>query len=178
MSELRHLVDTAKRCVDTIESQLHEANMHLTPLLEAAKNQDMEDLADCGFLMREMADTLDDLRKECNARKDIISTILAVRMTRDFLDGASTEMITRGELASATPDVKVEPMIPKAGTPEYASMCKALGVSQEMIETGVLKPHYKHLSTWLTERVEKALPTILEIPTRTTTSCIYRKKRS
>jgi hypothetical protein len=137
----------------------------------------MPDLVDSGYLCREISNICEDLRKSCNSREDTIGRCIAARAGADSMRGEVT--VLHGEYANATPYVKVKPRFPDPDTPEYAVLMRWIGLSDEMIEKGMLRPSFTRIQEILTERAEKgeqALPGISV--TFTEANVVFRKRRN
>lgn len=104
------------------------------------------DLVDVGYFLNVLGrQLLDEMRKDVNARRDLIAKLIAARAGAAAGRGENCETM-RGEHAMAIPDVKVVPIVPKPGTPEYVAFLGALGVPTEIIDSCVLKVSYEQAS--------------------------------
>jgi len=147
----------------------------LLPYLQSDQLSESE-LCDVGFLLRESERWLDDARKEVKAKKELISRILSVKITRRCIEDDSSELRARGELATATPDVKIRPKLPKAGTDEYGQLLTWLGVPAETIGDGLLSVHFKRMSEMLTRMAEEGKqPPPGLVGTYTDSNCVFRR---
>ena len=164
----------------TLFAHIEEVHEEATALGVHLKNQLDEmtpgELADAGFMLRNCERYFDDARKEVKSRKELISKLLCVQLTRRALEGG--ELIARGKLASASPDTHVRPKIPKYGTPEYIRLLTWLGIPADAIEGGALNIHFNRMSERLTRLASegKQLPEGL-LPTYTESTCTFRGKR-
>lgn len=136
------------------------------------------DMVDSGFLHREMEELLEDARKELKRRRDIMGAVLAIRCTEEFATNPTGEYSVKGELATAYPDVQVEPIIPRRGSPEYVALMKFLGLSEEAVEQGLVNIHFNHLKEYLTKMAEegKNPPGILRTNNRANVT--FRRKKA
>jgi hypothetical protein len=147
----------------------------LLPVLQRDALSDA-DLTDIGFLLRECEKFFDDARKEVKAKKEMISRMLALKITKRFTEDPNTELRSRGELAIATPDVAIRPKLPKAGTIEYEQLLTFLGVPPEVICEGTLTIHFKRMSEMLTKMAEEGKnPPPGLVGTYTDNTCVFRK---
>ena len=125
----------------------------LTEMIEKVKRGEYppEILVDLGFLCREMGKVSDDLRKECEAKKDLIGRMVALSVAQQDLDSPGADQTVRGELASGTPDVSQQAAIPKFGTPEYGALCAFLGLTGDAVQKGIVGFSFTRLSQMVTE---------------------------
>lgn len=140
-------------------------------------NQDPATLTDIGFLMREIENLSDDLRKQTKKFKERISRDLAKHLVERFKEDQTLEMRVRGQLAIATPEARVIPQIPPRGSDEYYQLCDALGVSGPAKELGLAQLHYKHIQDYLAQCAQEGKPApthlLKSIPDPTV---VYRKR--
>lgn len=156
---------------------LHDAAFQIGSALQRDINAMTEgEMTDAGYLFRECERLLNDARKEAERRKDGLGKVLVALVTKRALS-SGCELIARGELATATPDIKMRAKIPKKDTPEYFALLEAMGVPEDMRKTGVLTFHWRHMSDWITEAASRGVklpPGIASVvPDATVT---YRKK--
>lgn len=140
------------------------------------KNFSPEQLADIGYLCRQIDKLCDELRKDAKARAELCGRVIALAATkRAIVNGGVVETV-RGEIARATPSVTHEPNIPGKGTREHNALLKAIGVSDECAKKGLVKVHYPSLQALMVERAELAqpLPEGLGVP-RARYYCSFRK---
>ena len=134
------------------------------------------DLVDYGYLSRELENMLDDLRKECKARKETVGKILANRVTKRVLADPTLKLYATGYFARASPQAGAIPMLPKRNTPEYTELLNRLGFSGHAVEHGLATFNYRRLCEWIAEANSSGNP----IPQRLVRSlpnphCIFRK---
>lgn len=142
-----------------------------------AKKLSTSDLADVGFLCRELERLSDDLRKDCKARKELAGKIISFIVTQESLNDDSANDTVRGELATATPYVKQLPRLPARGSAMYSAFCKDLGVPQNVIDQGVIKIDWKGAIEFVTERMQDGLPLPKGISeTYPEFSCVFRRR--
>ncbi|UOF80081.1 hypothetical protein [Caudoviricetes sp.] len=118
----------------------------------------MQDLVDLGFLHRELADRLDEVRKECAARMDKVSRIIGGIVIKRTTMDPTLSMTQRGTLASGTPEAKVLAVCPKPGSPEYVALLRAMGVKDDAIKAGALAPHFVRMSDYVSEKLASGQP--------------------
>lgn len=116
-----------------------------------------EQLCDFGYLSKELAKIFDELRKECQAREKLCSSIIAYNVTQDAINNPSSSGRVSGELATATPRVKMQAALPKKLTEDYYKLTDFFGVSREIAKLGILKLDWKTVTEYCTERVNKGL---------------------
>jgi hypothetical protein len=117
-------------------------------------------MCDFGFICRELENTFDELRKEAKARKELCGNIIAYNITQDALMDPTIEMIVRGDLATASPDVKMQAALPKKFSYEYFVLTDYFKVPREVATTGILKLDWKEVTKFLTKCREdgKSIP--------------------
>lgn len=169
--------DEAKELKQTVEA-IYEAIVSYCYTLHGVVDQlDEHDLTDVGYLLRECERLLDDARKEAKAKKETISRLLAVKVINRCTEDPTTELRSRGELATATPDVAIRPKLPKAGTPEYVRLLEFLGVPPDAIAGGTLSIHFNRMSEMLTAlAAEGKNPPPGLLGTYTDNTCTFRRR--
>jgi hypothetical protein len=144
-----------------------------------AKACSLEQMCDIGYLLREMEARLDELRKEVKARKELVGRIIAFEKTTQQISDPSIELVVRGTLAIGQPDVKMQRVLPKFGTPEFLAFTDFCGIPREYAEAGVVKISWKGMTEHVTKLMSegKEVPPGLgqEIPFYYVT---YRRRRS
>lgn len=143
----------------------------LLTLAQSLKITD-ENMADLGFLCREIGKVLDDLRKEFNAKSEFLAKVICLRAVHS---GAHEPI--RGDLATATPTPKLAATLPKRGTPEYYALMEWLGVPREAAETKVLDFHFKGLEELITQRVENGAEKPPINVAHTSYTCSFRARK-
>lgn len=142
-----------------VKDDVYEYLLRLTNEYKAG-TYDLRLLVDIGFLCREIEENCDNLRKEAALRKDIAGQKIAFDMTKQASAGEEVEDPLQGELASGSPDVKMESVRPRPGSPENAALLTYLGVSRENADSvgAVFHADWKALSRWMTARAEQGTP--------------------
>jgi len=130
-----------------------------TPAIKS-KALSNEELTDFGFLCRELEKLFDELRKECKARKELCGSVIAYRLIQESLTDPTITMKSKGELATGTPNLKMEVQLPKKFTDEYFQLTDFFGVPREVAETGILRLDWKMVTTYCTKLLEdgKSIP--------------------
>ena len=167
--------------VDALYRDMVELNAGILEVLaEGAPTSDHPDLADTGYLLREMSLTLKEMKTDCKAKSDFIGKVLFVAIARDHLSGKSGEMVARGEYGSAFPRPSKKPVTPKRGSPEYVRLLQWLGVPAEAAALDVLTFHYVRLSELINDRLREGIepPTDVGVKLASDDSCTYVKKKN
>jgi hypothetical protein len=173
VSKLKVVLEEVERAHESVNRASFEVGSLLQEQGPSALTEG--EMVDVGYLFKRAGEMLDDARKECNHKKEQLGRVLAAIITRRALQDG-TDAVARGELASATPDVKMRATIPRKGTSEYDALMTHFGVRREFLESGALSLHWSHLSDWLTEaaaRGEKVPPGITTLRPDATVS--YRR---
>lgn len=126
----------------------------------------LSQLADTGFILRNLEKRFDDLRKECSKKKDLVSRVLGVAVAKTVAEAGGDEKIKksmasiRGEISRATPGVTIQAMTPKRGSGEYIAFMTSLGVPKEVIDKGILDARWNGVAELATEltKAGKKLP--------------------
>ena len=117
-----------------------------------------EELTDIGYLLREISKFFDNARKDYNSVRELIELNLCKTMVENTLRDSEAEQIFRGVLASASPQVRQQPQLPKRGTEEYKQLCSWMGIPQKEIEKEYVTFHFPTLTKVLTDNAENGLP--------------------
>lgn len=139
------------QAVEGVHTQVFEASIKLGTLLQAnPRAMPEEDMCDVGFMLRECERMLESARLEMKHKKDAVSKLLALRVTKRCIAEGSVDVKVHGELATATPDVRMRPVLPKSGTAEWNELLEELGVSLFVRENRLVTLHWPRVSEWLT----------------------------
>lgn len=170
--------EEAKELRTDVEKLYEQTVSYCYSLHQILEQLDEQTLTDVGFLMRECERLFDDARKEAKAKKETVSRLLAIKILKRYTEDPDTELRSRGELATATPDVAIRPKLPKAGTPEYSQLLEFLGIPADVISAGTLSIHFNRMTEMLTELAAagKNPPPGL-LGTYTDNTCTFRKRR-
>lgn len=120
-----------------------------------------EERADLIYFMKHVGDIFEDIKKEAHANRELLDNVLCAVYTAS--GAAAKERSVKGNIAVATPDVKVQATCPSA-TKEptrYGMLMRALGVTNEdTIARGLLTVHWPRMVEYCTElsREGKPLP--------------------
>jgi hypothetical protein len=133
------------------------------------------EMTDIGFLLRELERAFDEMRKEAKMRKEFISRILAAKCVASLNEEQTVGKFV-GDLATATPDAKVYPKVPKPGSVEYAELLRYFGVPDPVIKAGVLKPSFTQTQEWLQARAAEGLNPPDCLGTYSDAICVFRRR--
>ena len=137
----------------------------------------VEELADLGYLCREMASVADEFRKEALAKMELFSRLLAERMLKDLLNGGAVQDRAVGKYATATPEVKARVKLPAKDTAEYARLVAWLGIPEH--NRHFVRMHYPSIRDEVTERAKRGENPPPGIVTSSQEfKCTYRKRRT
>lgn len=145
--------DDVKRLANDLDElkRLHSLVYdHASPVIDKVKTREysVKELADLGFLFREMEDLLDDWRKDSKARKELIGKLLCLQLVQ------MNEDIVRGDLCRAQCDMKMRPEWPKEGTPEYYDLLNHFGIDPD----SPIRISWKGLETLCTRLFKEGKP--------------------
>jgi len=158
--------------------QLHQFMQEMIAKVKTQKEYMDEDLCDLGFFCRELSKVSDELRKEGNAKTDLIGAVLAERRIRATITDPSMELIVRGAYSTGSPFSKTQGAVPKHGSPEYKALCAHYGVPESAIKSGLFSVNFTRLANILTEEASegrKTPPGVLKTYTKFGTS--FRTRR-
>ena len=125
------------------------SNLHLT--VQWAQKQcrdhmnDMEYCTDVAFTMYELNKLINDIGVEIRKTQELAETLVC----RTWISQTNDEPI-RTEHCTATPDLKLQPAVPKKGTPELAELLDWLGVKENH---DAVRIHWPTLCDIVTKRM-------------------------
>lgn len=123
----------------------------LSELQSDRGNVDEAVYTDCGFLLREISLALDEARKECNAKKELLGRALSFSVITRVTQHPNSELRSVGQLAYGQPDVKQRASLPKPGSEEHKALMGFFGVNHPAVnDFGILAFHWPSVSEWLT----------------------------
>jgi hypothetical protein len=161
------------RALQLLQLAIHEELSQLQNQMSSLK---IEELVDIGFFCRRMEEISNSLRRDCEGRVSIIGRTLAAYVGAEALRG--NEVNLSGEFATATPTIREKPKMPSNDSPEMRELLRWIGVSDEVINKGYLRPSFSQLEAELTRRLEtgeKPPPGIQA--TFREVSAVFRQKR-
>ena len=169
--EARLMHEKVEHLRRTIIEYNHEVDAAFTEMTKHTK-------VDVGFFYREVENALDEIRKECYARREKISLALGGEVVKDALSSGTTDTSCEGNFAKAFVDVKTLPVMPKRNTPEYQALLQAMGVAVEIAEAGVLEPHFVRLGEYLTTKAGAGLTPFKDfLQVREQVNVTFRRKK-
>lgn len=149
----------------------HETDAHFQNMTKHTK-------VDVCFFYREVEDLLDEMRKECLARREKVSLALGAEIVQAAIAAGSTDTTCVGNFATAKVDIKTLPVMPKRNTPEYQALLRAMGVADEIVDAGVLEPHFVRLGDYLTTKAGAGLTPFKDVlQVREQVNVTFRKKK-
>lgn len=155
------------KLLDQIKDLQHKIRDHMQSQADRIRSREDSadppntELVDFGFLCREVADTADEIRKDCNAHMALASRIVCIRETEKFVANPEDSEVgkpIRGSLATGSTDVKVIVDQPQKGQHEYHLLMKYLGVPEDLIVSGLVKPSWKGINDLATECEREGKP--------------------
>lgn len=148
---------TLKQAEENLQGWFAEFHSKSLEILERVKESDGytdEELCDIGFFCREIERITDEWRKDVKAAKELIGKVLCARRVKATANDEAPDMTVRAEFSTGSPDVRLTTTFPKRGTTEYEQLLSSMGVKQDIIENGVLVPHWTHMTEHVTALVE------------------------
>ncbi len=117
------------------------------------------DLVDMGYLCREIEKFMEELRKEIKFRKELCGKVISLAIAKQNLNdpGKVVERI-EGELATGTPDVKLQAKLPNRGTEEFHKLLEFLDIPKEMAESKCFKLSWNGMTDLVTQLAEEGKP--------------------
>lgn len=91
------------------------------------------DAVDLGYLLKRVAEDLDEMRKEVDARKRLCDLLICETCATDMMNGGVGSTIVRGKIATGDPDIKSRPKLPAPGTDAYAALLRWCGVDNPLV---------------------------------------------
>lgn len=161
------------RALQLLQLAIHE---DLSQMQSSLTGLPIPDIVDIGFFCRKMEDISDTLRRDCSARVAVVGRMLAAYAGAEAIRG--NEVSLSGEFATATPTVTEKPKMPSNNSPEMRELLRWIGVSDDVIDKGYLRPSFSQLEEELTRRLEtgeKPPPGIQA--TFREVSAVFRQKR-
>lgn len=152
-----------QKLTEELKELHHRVYEHLSLIDERMKknqtsNQDMVDL---GFLCREQEELLDEMRKNAKARKEFTQRMLVTLWTGAALTPTPLPDTIKATLASANNfRIKKMAQLPEYGGEDYVLYLRSLGIPEEVISKGLVKPDWDKTAEHVTTLLEdgKKLP--------------------
>lgn len=130
---------------------------------DATKNKNVskqltqEERADLIYFCKQLGELHDDLGKEARAARELLDNVLCAVYIGTT---AAKERSVKGDIAIATPDLKVQGTCPSS-TKEptrYRMLMEFCGVKNEIIEAGLLTAHWPKMVEYLTKCATEGIP--------------------
>lgn len=138
--------------LNDLKSLMVSAHAQLDELLLFLRSQpDLAEVVDIGYCCREASKIVDDLRKEFNAKQELCEKLICLSAIQRCDASA-----VRGTLATASPDVKMEVILPTRGTPEYEELMSHLGIPKDA--RNLISPSYRQMAEFVTKQIENEQP--------------------
>ena len=118
-----------------------------------------EDRVDVAFLLREISQRYDALRKATDRTWQGVVNDCVDEAVKLCLEGGEDGPI-RGELATGSPKPDFDCGLPKYGEPEYLAACKELGVPTDLVESEIIRLHFPGVMKEKSRREEAGAPPI------------------
>jgi len=152
--KVRNLVDL-RSSVDDLHDQIYNY-MSGTYGDVINNNLEIEDICDMAFLCRKLELLFDELRKTAKARKELSIKIMGFWLATQSIESPETyKDRIDGELAYARISAKSIPKIPSSSDPVYEEFMLSLGIPEEFLKGGLLKPDFKGVTALVTDMVSK-----------------------
>lgn len=144
---------------DELVFSSHEVNDDVSKFLKSEKFggysiTQVGILGDLGGTLRDISNKHDDLRKEVNARLDLLSKIICALYFKYYSMDQDLKSF-RGNTHLSIPVPKTTIELPKKGTPEYTEFLTSVGVPQEIIDSGMLNLSYESLAEFHAKAVSE-----------------------
>ena len=152
----------ALRRYQSLERMYPAIYSDLSRLETLAKSSDLTqgDRADAAYAMREISRVVADIRKEADRIKRLLDQVMCVVWTTNCETDDSTPRSIHGEVAIATPNVKMGVTLPTKNTdPEnYRTLMQHFGFSDELIEADAVRTHWPGMVQYMTNLMEEGKP--------------------
>ena len=135
-------------------------------------------LADLGYLFRKMEEFNLGTKRECYHKQDQIGRVLALLvLKRATASGGEAKAV--GEIATATPDVKVGARLPPKGSEDWHTLLSSFGVNEEARKKKLVTLYWPGIRDWVTSLEAKGYPVPDELKTkiRQYPDCTYRPRK-
>lgn len=128
---------------------------------DSAAKFSQEELVDIAFILRSTAILAEDIRKECNAIREMMEKVACLKWMTDNMNNPDSGKPTsiRGILASGTPDLRQMASLPRPNTDPkgYESLMKSIGAITAA-RKDLVRPHWPGLTEWITKLAKKGKP--------------------
>ena len=137
-----------------VQGEMKSFNESLKDKDQTLLGDNIHNLADIGWILREVNRVADDLRKESLARAELAGKFISIQVIEEALQDPEKDLAVRTKHCSATPSNKMIPKIPSKGTDEYYILLRHMGVKEEFIDNALLQPHFRRMQDYMTEAME------------------------
>lgn len=158
MKSTSETAEVLKGLADNLETAIGDLYDAIEEQMNTIKSAETEprDLVDMGYFCRKIRERADELRKDADARLELIGKVICIRL----IDPNAGDLVARarGKYAVGTPDLKMVATVPKKGSPEYLALLKHFGVDESAIKAGLFNANWKRLKDMTTELTEQGVP--------------------
>lgn len=147
--------------LDRVQRMHRVLYAHFGKIETVAKSSDLSqgDRADLAYLMREIAALCDDCRKEAKTKRELLDRIICLVWTKQCEDDPDeTSRSIKGEIATATPRIRLSFKPPHPRDPEYVTLLSYFGIDDHVIADGALRPHWPSMTAYLSKLMEEGKP--------------------
>lgn len=174
----RELVAELRLYLDEVQT-IHERGIALygrvMPIMQSSPTE--KDAADIGYLSNELEKLTDESHKNANALNEIMAKVIGLMVVRRTTQDPTLKPKLQGELATATPDSKIIPLLPSTHSDEYRDICSALGITGVAVKEGIASLHFRKLADYLSELTAQGKPTP-KLKTGVKFTCRYYKLKT
>lgn len=129
---------------------------NLLTLEREVSQQTKESLIDRAYLLRELRNLSDDIRKECDRTHNIMCQAACMLWVTENVNEPHNAKPIHGEIARGTPTVKTMASLPKPGNKTFTDLMKWLGIEGQGAE--VCRPHWPSMIELITARTQRGEP--------------------
>lgn len=151
-----HVVEQLEAAHDLVAKLQLELLGVLSTVPSEVTKMSMADAVDSGYLCREIASMMNELRKALEAKQSIVGRTLALKSaTMALSPDGDVDLKLVGEYATATPSIKSFPKFPEEGSADWVVMMKHFGCSDEQLKRNVLRPSWREVSEMLNQALSE-----------------------
>lgn len=132
--------------------EIHQVNFDTTKFLQNETFQGYSQsqagkLGDLGGTLKEIVTKIEDIRKETNARIDLLSKVITSIYMKYFMMNQDLKSF-KGDEYISIPGFKQSIAIPKKGSAEYQRFLRSIGVPENIISSAILELSYNELAEY------------------------------